>query len=122
MNFRNIINSIVIVMTLILCFVYAQKKGFTFASGMPKLNWESFPSEKEPKKNDNLKKEDNNHPKKDEKIDQKPKEKTEPKQDVKPKQDEDKKELEDKKQEEPQNTRPRLFRRGIIQNCGPGGV
>ena len=55
-------------MTLILCFVYAQKKGFTFASGMPKLNWESFPSEKEPKKNDNLKKEDNNHPKKDEKI------------------------------------------------------
>ena len=119
-------------MTLILCFVYAQKKGFTFASGMPKLNWESFPSEKEPKKNDNLKKEDNNHPKKEEKIDQKPKEKTEPKQDIKPKEDEDKKELEDKKQEEPQNTRPRqeepqntrprLFRRGIIQNCGPGGV
>ena len=121
MNFRNIINSIVIVMTLILCFVYAQKKGFTFASGMPKLNWESFPSEKEPK-NDNLKKEDNNHPKKDEKIDHKPKEKNEPKQDIKPKEDEDKKELEDKKQEEPQNTRPRLFRRGIIQNCGPGGV
>jgi len=122
MNFRSIINSIVIVMTLVLCFVYAQKKGFTFASGMPKLNWESFPSEKEPQKNENFKKEDKNHPKKDEKIDQKPKEKTEPKQDVKPKQDEDKKELEDKKQEEPQNTRPRLFRRGIIQNCGPGGV
>jgi stringent starvation protein B len=72
MNFRNIINSIVIVMTLILCFVYAQKKGFTFASGMPKLNWESFTSEKEPKKNDNLKKEYNDKPKKDEKNGAKP--------------------------------------------------
>ena len=121
---RNIIHSVVIVLTVILCFTYAQKKGFSFYKNFNTPNWDSFPLEK------SLPKEKDNFPKLEEKKDHK-KEDSIPKNDIKPEnkqqpknepQEEQKEKLEEKPQEEqiPQNNKPRFFRRGRFVDCGPG--
>lgn len=126
MSFRNIIHSVVIVLTVILCFVYVQKKGFSFNTHINVPNWNSFPIEKlKPTDKENSpKSEDKKEPKKDEKIEKKPEPKSEPKSESKPEsKPQPKEELEEKSQEEsvPQNSRPRFFRRGRVIECLPGG-
>lgn len=121
MTIRNIIHSVVIILTLILCFGYLNKKGFSFSKHMSKPNWESFPQEKSSpeKKIEDQKLDEKKKPKKEEKIEKKPEPKTEPKPEEKNNPDE---QIEEKPSESnPQNSKPRLFRRGrFFSDCTSG--
>ena len=117
MTKKNIIHSLVIVLTVILCLGYMQKKGFSFFQYSNNLNWESFPKEKHSSEElkDKPKLEEKKEPKKEEKIEKKSEEKPEEKNQPNEKIDE--------KPEEsiPQNNKPRLFRRGkVLFNCVSG--
>lgn len=121
MTARNIIHSVVIMLTVILCFGYAQKKGFSFSKHVTKPNWESFPQDKQSseKPKDGPRLEEKKDPKKEEKVEKKP----EPKSDVKPEEKNQPNEKLDENPDEavPQNSRPRFFRRGrVFSDCISG--